>query len=206
MFPVIVPTYAAIFAFIYLALSAQVIRARRQAKTAIGTRGDVRLERKIRVHANFSEYVPFALLLLSFVEMQGGPAWLIHLRLCALSRAVRRRFRARRPFAFELQHRGTQLSEMPSRTMPLKHRIDLWDRAEFPPKRPFALSWRAGGCAVQALSAPSEICAWEVEDWPTISFRRNFTLTLRRSRAQLYGRAVPRAQPHPPPLPAHARG
>jgi uncharacterized protein len=60
-------------------LSAQVIRARRQAKAAIGTRGDVRLERKIRVHANFAEYVPFALLLLTFVEMQGGPAWLIHL-------------------------------------------------------------------------------------------------------------------------------
>jgi uncharacterized protein len=79
MFPVIVPTYAAIFAFIYLVLSVQVIRGRRQAKAAIGTRGDVRLERKIRVHANFAEYVPFALLLLSFVEMQGGPAWLIHL-------------------------------------------------------------------------------------------------------------------------------
>ena len=79
MVPVIVPAYAAIFAFIYLALSAQVIRARRQAKAAIGTRGDVRLERKIRVHANFAEYVPFALLLLTFVEMQGGPAWLIHL-------------------------------------------------------------------------------------------------------------------------------
>jgi uncharacterized protein len=86
MFPVIVPTYAAIFAFIYLALSAQVIRARRQAKTAIGTRGDGRLERKIR--ANFSEYVPFALLLLSFVEMQGGPAWLIHL-LCLVFLAGR---------------------------------------------------------------------------------------------------------------------
>src|SRR5262249_45881566 len=72
MVPVIVPAYAAIFAFIYLVLSVQVIRARRQAKTAIGTRGDVHLE-------HFAEYVPFALLLLSFVEMQGGPAWLIHL-------------------------------------------------------------------------------------------------------------------------------
>jgi uncharacterized protein len=79
MVPVIVPAYAAIFAFIYLALSARVIRARRQAKAAIGTRGDVGLERKIRVHANFAEYVPFALLLLSFIEMQGGSAWLIHL-------------------------------------------------------------------------------------------------------------------------------
>jgi uncharacterized membrane protein YecN with MAPEG domain len=65
-------------------LSAQVIRARRQAKAAVGTRGDIRLERKIRVHANFTEYVPFALLLVTFVEMQGGPAWLVHLLCLAL--------------------------------------------------------------------------------------------------------------------------
>src|SRR5262249_53522750 len=52
MVPVIVPAYAALFAFIYLVLSVQVIPARRQAKIAIGTRGHVRLERKIRVHAN----------------------------------------------------------------------------------------------------------------------------------------------------------
>jgi uncharacterized protein len=53
-------------------------------QAAIGTRGDVSLERKIRVHANFAEYVPFALLLLTFAEMQGGPAWLIHLICLAL--------------------------------------------------------------------------------------------------------------------------
>jgi uncharacterized protein len=84
MVPVVVPAYAAIFAFIYLALSIQVIRLRRRTKAAIGTRGDVNLERKIRVHANFAEYVPFALLLLTFAEMQGGPAWLIHLICLAL--------------------------------------------------------------------------------------------------------------------------
>jgi len=31
------------------------------------------------MRTNFAEYVPFVLLLLSFVEMQDGPAWLIHL-------------------------------------------------------------------------------------------------------------------------------
>jgi uncharacterized protein len=51
---------------------------------AIGTRGDVHLERKMRVHANFAEYVPFALLLATFIEMQGRPAWLIHLLCLAL--------------------------------------------------------------------------------------------------------------------------
>ena len=51
---------------------------------AIGTRGDPLLERKMRVHANFAEYVPFALLLATFVEMQGRPGWLIHVPCLAL--------------------------------------------------------------------------------------------------------------------------
>jgi uncharacterized membrane protein YecN with MAPEG domain len=84
MVPAIVPVYAAVLAFIYIVLSARVIQARWSAKVAIGTRGDVRLERKMRVHANFAEYVPFALLLATFVEMQGRPAWLIHLLCLAL--------------------------------------------------------------------------------------------------------------------------
>jgi uncharacterized protein len=84
MVPAIVPVYAAVLAFIYIVLSARVIQARRSAKVAIGTRGDVQLERKMRVHANFAEYVPFALLLATFSEMQGRPAWLIHLLCLAL--------------------------------------------------------------------------------------------------------------------------
>jgi uncharacterized membrane protein YecN with MAPEG domain len=82
--PAIVPVYAAVLAFIYIFLSARVIQARRVAKVAIGTRGNVHLERKMRVHANFAEYVPFALLLITFIEMQGRPAWLIHLLCIAL--------------------------------------------------------------------------------------------------------------------------
>ena len=59
-------------------------RARRNAKVAIGTKGNTHLERKIRVHANFAEYVPLALLLATFIEMQGRPAWFIHLLCLAL--------------------------------------------------------------------------------------------------------------------------
>jgi uncharacterized membrane protein YecN with MAPEG domain len=84
MVPTIVPFYAAVLAFIYIALSVRVVQARRSARVAIGTRGDPLLERKMRVHANFAEYVPFALLLATFVEMQGMPAWLIHLLCLAL--------------------------------------------------------------------------------------------------------------------------
>lgn len=84
MVPYIVPVYSAVLALMYIALSARVIQIRRSAKVAIGTRGNVRLERATRVHANFAEYVPFALLLAAFVEMQSRPAWLIHLLCLAL--------------------------------------------------------------------------------------------------------------------------
>ena len=47
MVPAIVPVYAAVLALIYIVLSARVIQARRSAKVAIGTRGNVHLERKI---------------------------------------------------------------------------------------------------------------------------------------------------------------
>src|SRR4030088_1344319 len=84
MVPVIVPAYAAVLAFIYIALAVRVIRLRQSARVAIGAGGNGCLERTIRVHANFAEYVPFALLLATFVEMQGAPAWLIHLLCLAL--------------------------------------------------------------------------------------------------------------------------
>src|SRR5262245_66536660 len=84
MVPAIVPVYSAVLALIYIALSARFIQVRRRAKVAIGTRGNVRLERAMRVHANFAEYVPFALLLAAFIEMQSRPAWLIHLLCLAL--------------------------------------------------------------------------------------------------------------------------
>ena len=71
MVPAIVPVYAAVLAFIYIVLSVRVIRARRNAKVAIGTKGNAHLERKIRVHANFAEYVPLALLLATFIENFG---------------------------------------------------------------------------------------------------------------------------------------
>ena len=55
----IVPAYSALFALFFIVLSARTILARRSAQIAIGTGGDKMLERTARVHANFSEYVPF---------------------------------------------------------------------------------------------------------------------------------------------------
>ena len=79
----IVPVYGALLALVYVALTIRVVRFRFQARVSLGTGGDRDLERRIRAHGNFAEYVPLSLLLIAFVETQGQPAWLIHL-LCVL--------------------------------------------------------------------------------------------------------------------------
>jgi uncharacterized membrane protein YecN with MAPEG domain len=80
----IVPVYAALLAVLFVALSLRVIGARRSGKVAIGVGGDPGLERRMRVHANFSEYAPFALLLLALAELRGAPALLLHALCLAL--------------------------------------------------------------------------------------------------------------------------
>ena len=83
MAPIIVPTYAAVLAIAYMLLSLRITRVRQSARVSLGTGGNTDLERRIRVHGNFGEYVPFALLLLAFVELQGHSPALIH-TLCLL--------------------------------------------------------------------------------------------------------------------------
>src|SRR6202161_2062027 len=84
MIPRIVPAYAALLAFLFVYLSVRVMRARQEAGVAIGTGGHPALERRIRVHANFAEYVPLALILLILMELSGHAAWYLHLLCLAL--------------------------------------------------------------------------------------------------------------------------
>ena len=77
----IVPAYAAILALFFMYLSTRVMFARRAAGVVLGTGGDRPLERWSRVHANFAEYVPLALILLVAMEIRGNAAWYLHL-LC----------------------------------------------------------------------------------------------------------------------------
>jgi uncharacterized protein len=83
MTPIIVPGYGALLCLIYIYLAIRVIRLRRSGRIGIGTGGNPLLERAMRVHANFAEYVPLALLLLAFVEIQARPKWLVH-ALCVV--------------------------------------------------------------------------------------------------------------------------
>lgn len=87
-FPTIVPFYAGLFAILFFVLSVRTIRARQAAKVAVGHGNDPVLERRHRVHANFAEYVPFILLLLTYVELQPRPAWFVH-ALCIVLLAGR---------------------------------------------------------------------------------------------------------------------
>ena len=87
----ITPTYAGLLALIFIALSIRVIGARRGARVALGDGGDPTLLRRQRVHANFAEYVPFAILLMMLAEQGGAPALIVHSigLLLLVGRAVR---------------------------------------------------------------------------------------------------------------------
>jgi uncharacterized membrane protein YecN with MAPEG domain len=65
---VITPLFAAIFGLMYMALSLNVVRHRLGTKVSLGDGDNKSLECAIRTHGNFAEYVPFALLLLWFIE------------------------------------------------------------------------------------------------------------------------------------------
>ncbi|NEP17277.1 MAG: glutathione metabolism protein [Leptolyngbya sp. SIO4C1] len=73
----ITPAYAAIFGLLFVLLSVRTIRLRQQLQVAIGHGGQPQLERAARVHANFAEYVPIALLLIYLLESQTiGQLWI----------------------------------------------------------------------------------------------------------------------------------
>jgi uncharacterized membrane protein YecN with MAPEG domain len=62
---------------VYIWLSARVIRLRRAHRVGVGD-GDVpALRLAIRVHANFAEYVPLALVALGTADLRGAPEPLV---------------------------------------------------------------------------------------------------------------------------------
>jgi hypothetical protein len=78
----VTPAYAALLALLFIALAVRTIRLRRRLRVGIGDGNDRELARAVRVHANFAEYVPLALLLIWLLESGGAPAAAIH-GLCA---------------------------------------------------------------------------------------------------------------------------
>lgn len=78
MLPTITMLYASLLAFQLLLLSVQVVRLRRRHQVGIGTGSVNALERAVRAQANFTEYVPVALVLIVLLELSGFWPWLIH--------------------------------------------------------------------------------------------------------------------------------
>ena len=70
--------YAALLALFFVFLSFRVIGWRRLKSVELGHGEDSELLRRMRVHANFAEYVPFTLLLMAIAESMTAPRPLIH--------------------------------------------------------------------------------------------------------------------------------
>lgn len=77
--PRITALYAAPLALLFIVLAFRVIGQRYRTRTALGTGNDPGLERAVRVHANFAEYAPIALLLILLAELLGAAGWWLHL-------------------------------------------------------------------------------------------------------------------------------
>jgi len=68
---------ASVLAIVFVRLSLAVIGLRRKNKVGLGSGGYDDLERAIRAQGNFAEYVPFGILLLACLELNGAPWWLV---------------------------------------------------------------------------------------------------------------------------------
>ena len=83
--PHIMPWYAAVLAAVYVGLSARVVRGRSFHRVNLGSGGIDDMERRVRAHGNFAEYVPLTLLLILLDELRGLPPFAVHgLCLCLL--------------------------------------------------------------------------------------------------------------------------
>ena len=98
--------YAGLLAPIFVILSLRVIGMRRGAQVAVGDGGDKMLLRRMRVHANFAEYVPLALVLLVLAEsLKTDPRILHILGICLLVGRVSHAYGMSQPketFAFRV--------------------------------------------------------------------------------------------------------
>lgn len=75
--PKITLLFASLHVLLMLVLLARISRHRHGHKIGLGDGGDNVLARKVRVHGNFIEHAPLALLMLGLLEVCGLPAmWL----------------------------------------------------------------------------------------------------------------------------------
>lgn len=76
--PWITALYAALLGLLASALTVRVILGRVRSGVQAGDGGDAQLAQAIRAHANLSEQVPLALLLIALAEVTGAPGAVVH--------------------------------------------------------------------------------------------------------------------------------
>lgn len=76
--------YASLLAILYIGLAFNIIKLRRKFKVGIGDGGEKPLAAAVRIHGNFSEYIPLALILLACYELSDGFSLLLHVAGSAL--------------------------------------------------------------------------------------------------------------------------
>jgi uncharacterized membrane protein YecN with MAPEG domain len=85
IFPTLTAIYAAVLALIFVALTIWVSAARFRFRINHGDGGNTQLQRRIRSHANFAEYVPLILILVGLLEAGGTSRLTIHALLLPLA-------------------------------------------------------------------------------------------------------------------------
>ena len=71
--------YAGLLGLVLLALSWNVVRLRRSLRIGLGDGANPELQRAVRVHGNFLEYVPLTLILIALLEVDGLATLWLHL-------------------------------------------------------------------------------------------------------------------------------
>jgi hypothetical protein len=74
---IVTSVIASVLTGLFIKLSFAVIGLRRKNKVGLGNGGHDDLERAIRAQGNFAEYVPFGVILLACLELNGAPWWIV---------------------------------------------------------------------------------------------------------------------------------
>jgi uncharacterized membrane protein YecN with MAPEG domain len=107
-------TIAGAAALLNLWLSARVSRLRWRHKVSLGTGGHDLVEKRMRAHANFTEYAPLFLILLGLIELaRGSETWLWAIAIAFVLGRLAHAFGMDRPAPNALRIGGMMLTYAP---------------------------------------------------------------------------------------------
>lgn len=75
---IITSFYLGCLSLLYLGLSLNVVRNRWKFRQSLGSGSEAQMEKAIRMHGNFSEYVPLIMLMMALLEYNKGSETLLH--------------------------------------------------------------------------------------------------------------------------------